>query len=75
MVSVNHLMLVINASVNFLIYCSIGMKFKVVLKRVFLDQEKDSARLNNEKVKLMKICLLSGLGFPVENPPAFLETY
>jgi len=33
--SANHLTLVINASVNFLIYCSIGTKFKDVLREVF----------------------------------------
>ena len=38
--SANHLLLTINASVNFLIYCSIGKKFKSVLKRVF--QKEDS---------------------------------
>ena len=74
MVSVNHLMLVINASINFLIYCSIGMKFKLVLKRVLVEQEKDSARLVVYKnVKLMERSMHSGLIFLVVNPHAFLE--
>jgi len=43
--SANHLLLAINASVNFLIYCSIGKRFKCVLRRFFLENnEKDLRR-------------------------------
>ena len=42
--SANHLLLAINASVNFLIYCSIGKKFKAVLKRVVQKEDSYLAR-------------------------------
>ena len=45
--SANHLLLVINASINFLIYCSIGKRFKSVLKRIFLKKDKEHKRLIN----------------------------
>ena len=45
--SANHLLLVINASINFLIYCSIGKRFKSVLKRIFLKKDKEHRRSIN----------------------------
>ena len=53
--SANHLLLAINASINFLIYCSIGRKFKAVLRRVFYGKDKDITR----KGKVEKYCFLS----------------
>ena len=42
--SANHLLLAINASINFLIYCSIGRKFKAVMRRIFNGRDKDITR-------------------------------
>ena len=35
-ISVNHFLLTINSSINFLIYCSVGDKFKAVVRKILL---------------------------------------
>ena len=52
--SANHLLLAINASINFLIYCSIGKKFKAVLKRIFLRKDKDMTRYTEQEFSIVR---------------------
>merc|ERR1719336_2122283 len=41
-ISINHLLLTTNSSINFLIYCSVGEKFKAVVKKIYLKKGEET---------------------------------
>ena len=48
--ALNHLMLMVNSSINFIIYCAVGSKFRKVLKDKFLPS-RSSARTNQIEIQ------------------------
>ena len=52
-ISVNHFLLTINSSINFLIYCSVGDKFKAVVRKILLKTGEGSSEFQPKYIMLL----------------------